>query len=341
MPAFRPAAGAALIGLLLAAPALAQEPPRPSDTAPPAAPMRMGAGPDGQGGADQGGAGRGGHGQGGGMPGRMGGGMMGRMMAHHPARLTVTGEGRATAIPDLAVVTLGVSSEAATAAEAMAATSARQQAVIDTLRQAGVAPRDIQTATLTLSPRMDYPENGAPRLTGYAAQNSVQVRVRDLAGLGALLDRLVQGGANEIAGIAFAREDMAAAEDEARIAAVADARRRARQMAEAAGMRLGALRSLSDGVMSAPGPMPMMAMRADAKAAAPIEAGEMELRAQVMAVYDLLPAQAPGAGPQGMTPPEGAGDDAGQMDGEMGGDMGGGMDGMGDGMPPAPPAPGN
>lgn len=323
MPSFRPAASAAMIGLLLATPALAQQ-PQPSDAPPPRAPMRMAPGTHGQGG------GMPGHGMPGHGMGQMGDAMAGRMMAHHPAHLTVTGEGRATAAPDLALVTLGVTSEGATAAEAMSATATRQQAVIDALKQAGIEARDIQTTTLNLSPRMEYPENAAPRLTGYAAQNGVQVRVRDLAGLGALLDRLVEGGANEISGIAFAREDMAGAEDQARIAAVADARRRAAQMAEAAGMRLGALRSLSDGVMSAPGPMPMMAMRADAKAASPIEAGEMELRAQVTAVYDLLPADAPGTPPAGMAPADGPDDGMGDMGGEMGGDM-----------PPAPPAPAN
>ena len=94
---------------------------------------------------------------------------------------------------------------------------------------------------------MDYTDNGQPpKLTGYAAQNSVTVRVRDIAGLGGVLDKLIASGANEVSGITFSREDMTATEDEARMKAVADARRRAETMAEAAGMKLGPLMALSD-----------------------------------------------------------------------------------------------
>ena len=223
-------------------------------------------------------------------------------MPHHAAKLTVTGEGRASAQPDMAQITLGVSTQAATAAEAMTQNASRQQAVIDALKAEGVEARDIQTSGLNLSPRMDYPEGQAPKLVGYAAQNTVSLRIRDLAGLGAVLDKLVATGANEINGISFAREDMAAAQDEARAAAIQDARRKAELMAEAAGMRLGTLRALSDAPV-VEGPRPMMAMRAEAKAdATPIEAGELTVAAQVSAVFELLPAE--GAAPAPAPAPE-------------------------------------
>ncbi|WP_134682005.1 SIMPL domain-containing protein [Paracoccus ravus] len=221
------------------------------------------------------------------------------MPDHHgmqrAARLTVSGEGRASAQPDLAQITLGVSTEAATAAEAMTGNSTSQQAVMDALKAAGIEDRDIQTSGLNLSPRMQYENGQPPKLTGYVAQNTVNVRVRDIAALGGVLDKLVATGANEISGISFAREDMAEAQDKARSEAVTDARRRAEVMAEAAGMKLGRLRSLSDSPAQEP-PRPMMAMRAEAKAAdgaVPIAAGELEVSAQVTAVFDLVPGDAP------------------------------------------------
>ena len=211
----------------------------------------------------------------------------------HAARLSVTGEGQSATQPDMATISLGVSTEAATAQEAMAQNATRQQAVIDALKAEGIEARDIQTSGLNLSPRMVFAEGQPPKLSGYTAQNMVTVRVRDLARLGPVLDKLVETGANEINGIGFAREDMEAARDEARARAIAEARRRAEQMAGAAGMRLGALRALSDAPV-AEGPRPMM-MRAEAKAAdaTPIEAGELSVTAQVSAVYDLLPGDAP------------------------------------------------
>lgn len=217
---------------------------------------------------------------------------MGHKMPHHAAKLTVTGQGRSSAAPDLALITLGVSTEAATAEEAMTQNSSRQKAVIDALTAEGVEARDIQTAGLSLSPKMVYDNNQPPKMVGYVAQNTVNVRVRDLDGLGAVLDRLVSTGANEISGISFAREDMAEAEDKARADAVVDARRRAELMAEAAGMRIGQIRMLSDAAIPE-GPRPLMAMRAEAKAdsSVPIAAGELEVSAQVTAVFDLLPAE--------------------------------------------------
>ncbi|MDO5704986.1 MAG: SIMPL domain-containing protein, partial [Paracoccus sp. (in: a-proteobacteria)] len=156
------------------------------------------------------------------------------MMAHHAARLTVTGEGQATAQPDLAVLSLGVTSQAQTAAAAMAANSDQQRAVIEALQEQGIEPRDIQTSGLNLSAMMDYGEGRAPAITGYQAQNMVTARARDLARLGEVLDAIVQAGANEVQGISFQREDSRASADEARANAVTEARRRGEVLADAA-----------------------------------------------------------------------------------------------------------
>ncbi|WP_258869784.1 SIMPL domain-containing protein [Paracoccus thiocyanatus] len=184
MPAFRPLMAAATLIVLGAGPLIAQ--PAPTDAPPPAG---MGVHP----------------------------------MKHAAfAKLTVTGTGQATVQPDMASITLGVSTRAATAAEAMTQNAQQQAKVIETLKAEGIEARDIQTSGLNLSPVMDYSDQGQPpKLTGYGAQNSVTVRVRDLAGLGAMLDRLVASGANEIGGIAFARDDMTEVEDKARSEAVA------------------------------------------------------------------------------------------------------------------------
>ncbi len=213
----------------------------------------------------------------------------------HPgpmARLTVTGEGKSSAQPDVAAISLGVSVQADTAAKAMEENATRQTSVIEKLKAEGIEARDIQTSGLSLSPVQNYSQDGKPPvITGYMAQNMVSVRVRDLSKLGAILDMLVGAGANEINGISFMREDASEAEDAARVDAIASAHHKAEVMAEAAGMKLGRLISLSDSMIdSGPRPM-MMAANADAKAAStPIEAGELAISANVTATFALVPA---------------------------------------------------
>jgi uncharacterized protein YggE len=229
---------------------------------------------------------------------------------HGPvARLTVEGEGQSSAQPDLATISLGVSSRAATAAEAMAQNAEQQTKVVETLKAEGIETRDIQTSGLNLSPVIDYQDGQPPRLTGYATQNMVTVRVRDIAALGGILDKLVASGANEISGITFSREDAAQALDQARSAAIADARHRAEVMAEAAGMKLGPLLSLSE-AQSGGGPRPMMLAAEAKRADTPIEAGELTVTAEVTAVFAMHadgpesdPSDGPDNGPGPDAPP--------------------------------------
>lgn len=204
-----------------------------------------------------------------------------------PPRITVTGEGRAEAVPDLAVITIGVTTQADTAAAALAENSTRLSAVLDRLRAAGVADRDLQTSGLSLGPRYDYGGDRPPRLLGYEATNQLAVRVRALDALGAILDAAVADGANTLGGLSFSLADPQGARDAALAAAVAEARRKAAIIAEAAGVRLGPVLSISEQVAYAgPQPMPRMAM-ADAAPAVPVAAGEVGYAATVTIVYGI------------------------------------------------------
>lgn len=198
-----------------------------------------------------------------------------------PSRLTVTGEGQARIAPDMASIQLGVSTQAETAAEAMAQNSEQQRAVIDALTGAGIAEDDIQTSGLNLNPLMQYGDGQALTVTGYQAVNTVQVRVSELERLGEVLDAIVGAGANEIGGISFTREDGADAQDEARRDAVADARRKAELLAEAAGVDLGPILTLRDVQTGGGGPRPMMRMEAAMADSVPVQPGQVEMAAQV------------------------------------------------------------
>ncbi|WP_172328391.1 SIMPL domain-containing protein [Mangrovicoccus sp. HB161399] len=165
------------------------------------------------------------------------------------AELTVTGTGEIQVLPDMATVTLGVEEQGQTAEEAVAAASAKIAAVLDTLSAAGVAPEDVQTAGLTLNPVYETPRNDVnrpPRILGFEAGNTLRVTVRQLGGLGAILDGVVQQGANNFRGLSFGLQDPAMAEDDARKEAVTDALAKAAVIAGAAGGSRGAILSIEE-----------------------------------------------------------------------------------------------
>ncbi|MEO1909555.1 MAG: SIMPL domain-containing protein [Paracoccus sp. (in: a-proteobacteria)] len=204
------------------------------------------------------------------------------------SRLSVTGDGLARIAPDMVTVQLGVTTQGDSAKTAMDQNSDQQAAVIKALTDAGIDQAQIQTSGLNLNPMMEYGEDRAPTVTGYQASNMVSVRVTDLARLGEVLDAIVSAGANEINGIVFAREDGADAQDDARKQAVADARRKAEVLAEAAGLTLGPVLTIRDNQNGGGGPRPMMRMEAAMADSVPVQAGEMEMSSQVDIEYALM-----------------------------------------------------
>jgi uncharacterized protein YggE len=204
-------------------------------------------------------------------------------------RLDIVAEGEVTRTPDLATISAGVVTQAASASAAMSENAQRMSAAIAALKKAGVADRDIQTSSINLSPQYRYGENMPPVLTGYQASNQVSVRFREIKRAGAILDALVAVGANQINGPSFGVDKPEAALDEARTAAIAKARARADLYARAAGMSVKRILSISEsGGGYTPPPMPMVMMRAEGKAAdTSIEAGEQKLSVTVSVSFEL------------------------------------------------------
>lgn len=203
-----------------------------------------------------------------------------------PAQLSVSGEGEARAKPDRAMINVGVQSRAATAAAAAAENARKQNAVLDTLRKLGYTPEQLTTANYSVSPEMQYDQQGQrPRVIGYVVSNTVRVDVRQLEQAGAVIDAALARGANEIHGLNFYLSDPGPSRRAAIADAVARARADAEALATAAGGRLGPILELS---VSPSGPIMfrqqvMMDMRAaGAEAAAtPIVGGEEIVRASV------------------------------------------------------------
>ncbi len=205
-------------------------------------------------------------------------------------RLTVTGEGRVESVPDMATITLGVTSEAKSAAEAMDRTSRATAAVLERLKAAGIADRDMQTRDLHLSPiwenRSSSSGNTRPRIAGYEASNTVLVRVRALDDLGRILDDVVEGGANLFQGLSFGLQNPGPVQDEARRAAVADAMRKAALYAGAAGLTLGPVLELAEAGAVAPMPVAMERIALMSEPV-PVAAGEVSTVAHVTMVLRI------------------------------------------------------
>lgn len=211
--------------------------------------------------------------------------------ARLPPRISVMGEGEASVAPDMAVVTLSVLREAGTAREALNANSAAMKEVLDALKAAGIAERDIQTSRLDIQPRYSQPSRDKPqepKIVGYAVSNVVTVRIRKLAEAGAVIDKVVGLGVNQGGGISFVKEDLKATMTEARKRAVADALDKARTLAEAAGVKLGPILSIEENA-APPRPIAYAApmRKAAADMAVPLASGENSYQTQVSVVFEI------------------------------------------------------
>ena len=201
-------------------------------------------------------------------------------------QVSVVGHGEVKGAPDTATVQIGVETEAATAKDALAQNSAQAQAVQEKLRNLGVDAKDIQTSNFTINPTYG---NDGRQVTGYHVSNMVTVKIRQLDQAGTLLDQVVQAGANSVYGVSFSVENPEALLDQARKAAVENAKARATQLAGASGAAIGDVLVISENVAAQPIPMPMAA-RAEAAAAgqaAPVQPGEQSFSVDVQVTFAL------------------------------------------------------
>jgi hypothetical protein len=199
--------------------------------------------------------------------------------------ITVTGHGTVDVVPDVADLWMGVQATAPTGEEVMNTVEQKSQQLVNALKGAGIDEKDIQTSGLSLYP--NYSRNGNT-ITGYTASVDVNVRARDIDRVGELLDA-VQGMVGEgltIGGISFSYEDPEAVLEQARVAAIDNARARAQQYAAAAGAEVGEVIKIVEASSSAP-PVPYAMERMAADASVAIEPGSQELSADVSVVFSM------------------------------------------------------
>jgi len=208
------------------------------------------------------------------------------------SKIIVQGEGKVTAVPDMAVIVLGVETRNASASAAMEENARLMNATIAALLAAGIAEKDIQTSQFSLTTRPDerpYDSSEAdrePLPPEFIATNRVSVRLNETGEIGLVLDAAVLAGSNSIQGISFDLQDSQPQKDLALSRAVEDAQRKARVVATAADSELGRILEISEGYG-------FVSPRGDAAfafsaAPTPVQPGELEITASVTASYEII-----------------------------------------------------
>ncbi len=208
------------------------------------------------------------------------------------ARVIVFGEGSASAAPDYARIRSGVTSNGKTAKDATDANSKLIAGITAALLSSGIEQKDIRTSRFFVQPVYIHQQNAEPKFTGFNATNQLTVTIRQIAKLGDILDRLVTAGATDVGDVEFLQSDPATALDQARKAAIADARHKAELYAQAAGLSLGSVVWITEDIGSGSTPFsPLAAKRVAAPAAmaVPISPGEDTLRVVIAVGYGLAP----------------------------------------------------
>jgi uncharacterized protein len=205
-----------------------------------------------------------------------------------PRTINVNGTGIVMVTPDIAYISIGVHTEADTAEAAVAQNNTQTQKVVDAIKAQGVADKDLRTDNFSIYPNQKYDETGKPQGTTYVVDNTVNVTVRDLTKMGEMLDAAVKAGANSVNSVQFDVEDKTSALSEARVAAVKDAQKQAEELAQAAGIALGDIQTISYYDST---PIPYFSgkgggsvMAADA-ASVPVNPGVTQLTATVNIIY--------------------------------------------------------
>ncbi len=208
--------------------------------------------------------------------------------------IVVVGYGEAFGEPDIAYVSLGVESIDPDVAEAFRATSNAMNSVIASLHALRIAPSDIRTTSVNVHQRaLPRPTNDAPFVYEHVVSNSVQVTVRDTEQLSDVLTTAVRHGANQIESVRHAVADPSALAAQARALAVADAHRRATELASGLNVKVGRALQVIEGTgIEEPLRNPRIAFELSAKfdAPMPVSAGELSISARVKIVFAIEPA---------------------------------------------------
>lgn len=159
--------------------------------------------------------------------------------------ITISGEGRVTAIPDIATISIGVTTEKKEVADAQKENTEKINKIVRELKELEIDDKDIKTSSYNIYPKYDYSEGGG-RLVGYVVDQQLTIKIRNLEIVGKILGKVAELGANQIGGLQFTIDDQETLKQEAREKALANARGKAEALAKISGVKLGKIVSFSE-----------------------------------------------------------------------------------------------
>lgn len=209
---------------------------------------------------------------------------------HEPATITVDGDGKVVAMPDLATINLGVQTENKEVAAAQKENTDKMNKIIEAVKAQGVKPADIQTTNYQINPQYDY-RDGSSKLRGYIVTQNLTLSIRDLSKLGRILEVAGSLGANQVGGLNFTVDKPEMLKNDARDKAIGDAKGKAESLARSLDVRLGAIRSFNENGVNPPimySKMEAFGLGGGEDAPAPsIEQGSLEINSHVTIVYEI------------------------------------------------------
>jgi hypothetical protein len=204
---------------------------------------------------------------------------------------SVSGTGKVTVAPDIAVVDATISIERATAAAAQDEANIKSNSVVEYLKNAGIDSKDIKTSGYSLQPQYDWTD-GRTRIRAYQVRQSITVKIRDMDKTNTVVDGIVDAGANEVGQIRFEIDEPEKLKAEAREKAIADAKAKADELADQLGIHFGKIVAFNESGDYPPiyyGRAEAMTLKADAAVAVPpaLPAGENEISVSVTITYQI------------------------------------------------------
>lgn len=213
--------------------------------------------------------------------------------------VSFSGEGKVLAKPDIAMISLSITTEAATSKAAQDQNSVKSQKVVDYLKSQGIDEKDIKTTGYNIYPQYDYetcysssvPCRSSTKIKGYQVNDSLQIKIRDLNKASDVLDGVVKAGANQVNQLSFQIENPEALKEQAREKAIADAKAKAGNLKNQLGIRLGRIINFVEGYNGYPVPMYDSSYKAESMgmggATPAVPSGENEITVNVTITYQI------------------------------------------------------
>lgn len=209
---------------------------------------------------------------------------------NYPQEITVSGEGKVYAKPDIAMVSLGLKTEGNSVKDITQTNITAMNSIIADLKKLGIEDKDIQTTQYSITPQYNWTEKNGQVPNGYAVEQSVSVKIRNFEKIGNVFEIATNHGANTVGGLQFSIDDPAKVQADAREKAIAEAKNKALVLAKQSGLSIVKLVNISEGYAS---PSPMMYSKdavgmgsnAELSIAPTIQPGQTEVNTTVYLTY--------------------------------------------------------